>query len=179
MKVIKKAVLVFMAILLVSAMLLCSCGEKAPQPDPSEIDPVDLPQNEEEELRYNVKEADLYGLYWYGNSILSYPDKAVQLSNAQVNGLLDKLSALEFTEENEGEGVLGGFPIICTIVTDDDKYCLSFNCGEITVWPSEEELFTLDGREHRKLYYFPDDPIFDYVENLNNDVKPEGVDPIS
>lgn len=186
-------------------MLLAACGEKAPQTDVPEVDPVDSPQTEaadvpeksptvsedqpveppvedtppepDEELRYDVKEVLLYRTSWHADGILAYPDKAVQLSNAQINGLLDKLSALDFSEAN-GEPVLGGTPVVCTIVTDDEKYCLDFTSGIITIWQSEEELYTLEGRKHWRIYNFRDDPIFEYVRELHNAVKPDGIEPI-
>lgn len=172
-------------------MLLAACSEKAPQPDTadlpkdspavSEDQPIEPPVENttpepDEELRYDVKEVLLYGQSWG----LSYPENAVNLSNAQINGLLDRLSTLEFPEEDDGNGyaVIGGSPVVCTIVTDDNRYCLDFNNNTITLWQTDDELFTIEGRKHWKIYSFSDDPIFDYVMELHNAVKPDGIEPI-
>lgn len=133
----------------------------------------------DDELRYNVKEVLFFCTYWYDDRMSSYPDKAVSLPNAQINELLDGLSVLDFSKAPDGSGVLGGIPIVCTIVTDDDRYSIDFNGHEITIWQSEEELFTLEGRKHWKVYSFNgDEPIFEYVKELYNSLRPEGVDPI-
>lgn len=148
------------------------------RPDHNADTDSDEEQTPDEELRYNVKEVLFYSYFWeHTRPDITFQEDAVQLSNAQINGLLDKLSALDFSEAN-GEPVLGGTPVVCTIVTDDEKYCLDFNSGIITLWQSEEELYTLEGRKHWKIYNFSGDPIFDYVRELHNAVKPDGIEPI-
>lgn len=135
---------------------------------------TDLPHYDRR-LRYDVKEVLLYGQSWG----LSYPDDAVRLSKAQINTLLDLLTAVELTEENKGgtENV-GDVPIWCVIDTGDKKYYLDFNCDLLIIWASEEEAHTIAGRETREIYSFPDNPLFEYIAELYNEVKPDGVDPI-
>lgn len=105
-----------------------------------------------EKLRYDVKGVELSHTYLLGSD--STTQVSIYLSNAEINELLDVLSALEFTDENKGTDLTGGFVYRLVIGTDGEEYGITINYNTVTLWESVDVMQTLEGRKTMKTYKF-------------------------